>query len=210
MAWSPSIPKYWPRFRSQLGKGTPVPGATRGSKDCNVRAFQHAFGFLTKDKFVPYVDNIRIRMGRPGPTGTTLWNSQKAAATYDAALAKVGRKPIRVYLKFTKKALIADVQAGRVACIAIDYGQFNKNMNKTGDPNFKGGHGIMVLGEKRWNDGTLVWRLYDSLDDNRRNSIPQGPRWVPRYKVLAAAQAWAKKTNDTEVVAAVFRGGGAK
>jgi len=122
----------------------------------------------------------------------------------------VGRKPIRVYLKFHKSEVIKAIQNGRVVCIAIDYGVFNKKMSKTGDPNFTGGHGIAVLGEKKWNDGTIVWRLYDSLDDNRRNSIPQGPRWVPRYKVLKAAEAWAKKTNDTEVVAAVFRGGGAK
>jgi hypothetical protein len=209
MAWSKAIPNYWPRFRSQLGKGTPVPGATRGSKDCNVRAFQHAFGQLTKDKFVPWVDNIRIRMGRPGPTGTTLWNSQKAAATYDAALKQRGRKPIRVYMKYTKDGVKKAVRNKAPVCIAIDYGQFNKQMSRTGDPNFTGGHGIMVLGEKKWNDGTIVWKLYDSLDDNRRNSIPQGPRWVPRYKVLKAAEVWARKTNNTEVVAGVFRGGGA-
>lgn len=208
MAWSKVIPSYWMRFRSQLGKGTAVPGRTQGSLDCNVRAFQHEFGYLTGDKFVPWVDNIRIRMGRPGPTATNLWNSQEAAASYDDALERVGRYPIRVYLKFTKKAVKTAIRNKRAVTLAIDYGEFNRVMGKTGDPAYKGGHAVVVLGESRWRDGTIVWKLYDSLDDDRRKEIPQGPRWVPRWKVLKAAEKWARKTNGTEVVAAVFRGGG--
>ena len=210
---SDSLPDYWPRFRSQLGKGTPVPGATRGSKDCGMRSFQHAFGFLTHDKFVPWVDNIRQRMGRVPyldggelvVPGSNVWDMEKAAKTYDAALARRGRKPIRVYKKFSTASLRRAVNAGRVVQVAIDYGVFNRVMGRTGDPNYSGGHSVVVLGEKKWGNGAVVWKLYDSLDDERRPGIPQGPRWVPRWKVIKAAEAWSG--GKGHVTAGVFRGG---
>ena len=205
----PTIPTYWPRLRTQLGKGTQVPGGTQGARDCNVRAFQHGFDYLTRGRFIPWVESIRVRMGRPGPTGTNLWDSQQAALTYDDALARRGRNPIRVFLKFTKRAVKQAIRDKRIVVLAVDYGEWNRRMGKTGDPNYDGGHAIAVLGEKQWSDGTIVWRVYDSLEDNRRDAIPQGPKWRPRWKVLKAAEAWALKTKPgAEVVAGVFRGGG--
>lgn len=208
MAFVEFIPGFIPRLRPQLGRGTPVPRRTRGSLDCNVRALQHLFGRLTKDTAVPWVDLARGWMGRPGPTGTTLWNSQRAFTQADAWLAERGRKPIRGYLKFTKKALKKAIVNKRIVAVAIDYGTFNDLMGRTGDPNYRGGHGVTVMGQKRWGRGTIVWLLHDSLDDERRPGIPKGYRWVPRWKVLKAAGAWARRTNGTEVIALVARGGG--
>lgn len=213
MAWKPTIPKWWPRLRTQLGKGTPVPGATRGSKDCGPRSFMHGFGYLTRDKAVPWVSLIRDWMERKGPTGTNVWDMQKAAKAADDWLAKRGRNPIRVYLKFTRSAVKDAVRNKRIVQLAVDYGEWNRIMGKTGDPNYKGGHSITVLGERRWDNGTIVWRVYDSLEDNRRNEIPMGPKWRPRWKVLRAAKVWANKTApgvDVELVGGVFRGGGRK
>lgn len=210
MAWTKTIPKYWMRLRTQLGKGTPVPGGTRGSRDCNVRSFQHGFGYLTRDNAVPWVSLIRKWMEREGPTGTNLWDSQKACIAADDWLARQDRKRIRLYLKFRKRAVIKAIQAKRVVTLAIDYGEWNRLMGRTGDPNYKGGHAITVLGELRWTLG-LVWKVYDSLEDDRRPEIPQGPKWRPRWKVLRAAKVWADKTAPTaEVVAGVYRGGGKK
>lgn len=199
---------YTPRLRTQLGKGTKVPGGTQGARDCGIRAFQHGFGYLTHDKAVPWVQSIRNRMGRPGPTGTNIWDMEQAALTYDDWLDERGRKPIRLYKKFSKAAIRKAVQAGHIVTLAVDYGEWNERMGKTGDPNYRGGHAIDVLGEKRWPDGTVVWQVFDSLEDNRRNEIPQGPKWRPRWKVLKAAEAWARKTSGTQVVGGVFRGGG--
>jgi hypothetical protein len=207
MVWKPTIPKFWPRLRTQLGKGTPVPRRTRGSLDCNIRSFQHGFGYLTGDRAVPLVSVIRAWMDHSGPKPTNLWDSQRAAKEADNWLANRGRKRIRIYLKFTKNAVTKAVRNKRIVTLAIDYGEWNRRMGRTGDPNFTGGHAITVLGEVRWTAG-LVWKVYDSLEDNRRPEIPQGPKWRPRWKILKAAEVWARKTNNTEVVAAVYRGGG--
>lgn len=203
-----SIPSFLPRFRWQLGRGTPVEDGVDGSKDCNVRVFQHQVGFLTKDVAVPWVGLIREWMGRAGGTGTNLWNSQAAMRRMDSWLGRLGRKPIRGYLKFHKRAVRDAIRNGRGVGIAVDYGKWNELMGSSGDPNYRGGHGIWAVGEKRWKDGTIVWLIYDSLEDNRRNTIPQGPKWRPRWKVLKAAEVWARRTNGTEVVALVARGGG--
>lgn len=210
MAWTKAIPGFFPRLRTQLGKGTPVPKRTRGALDCNIRAGQHVFGRLTKDKGVPWVELLRGWMGRPGATGTNLWDTQRGFKKADSWLGKMGRKPIRGYMKFTKAAVRKAIRQKRIVMLAIDYGEFNKLMGKTGDPNYNGGHGVAVQGEKKWENGTIVWCLYDSLDDERRPGIPQGYRWVPRSKVIRAAEKWAKRTNGTEVIALVARGGGAK
>ena len=203
------LPRYRPRFRPQLGRGTPVPGATRGSKDCNLRAFQHALGKLTRDTAVPWVRHIRQAMGRPGPTGTNLWDTRKAARELDGWMEQRGRKPVRAYLKFTRKAARQAVRKLRPLVMAVDYGEWNDLMGRTGDPNYRGGHAIFVLGQKRWADGTIVWCVWDSLEDNRRNAIPQGPKWRPRWKVLKAARVWADKTAPgAQLVACVVRGGG--
>ena len=203
---------FWPRLRTQLGKGTPDPTgeAMQGSRDCNVRAFQHGFGYLTRDRAVPVVWLIRRKMGRSGFTPTNLWDSKQAAEKFDGWLARHGRRPIRLYLKFTKRSVRLAVEQERIVTLAVDYGSWNKLMSRTGDPNYTGGHAITVLGEKRWPDGTIVWNVYDSLEDNRRAEIPMGTTWRPRWKILQAAGAWAKKTQPgAEVVAAVYRGGGA-
>lgn len=210
---------FMPRFRPQLGRGTPVPGRTRGSKDCGMRSFQHGFGALTHDCFVPTVKSIRTAMdrepywlpstGQVVVPGSNVWDMEEAARTYDRELARNGHKPIRVYKKFLTKSLKLAVRAGKPTQVALDYGVFNQVMGRTGDPNYTGGHSVLIAGEKRWPSGTIVWLLYDSLDDARRPEIPgPGPRWVPRWKVIRAARAWANKTTaGAEVVAGVFRGG---
>lgn len=206
--WTPTRPAFIPRLRTQLGKGTPVPGRTRGSKDCGVRTFQHGMGYVSKDRAVATVPVIREWMEREGPQGTNVWDMYTAAGKTKAFMAERGRKPLRFYKVFKRRGIINAVQRGKFCQVSIDYGAWNSLVGRTGDPNYRGGHSIGVCGEKRWKDGTLVWLVFDSLEDNRRREIPRGPNWRPRWKVLNAAKVWADKTAPgAEVVAGVFGGG---
>lgn len=129
-------------------------------------------------KVVPNIATIRRRMGKPGPQTTT---------TADAARA-VRASGYRYYLVRDVAKIRRAVRNGRPVQLAIDYGVLNDELRRTGDPNFRGGHSVLVYGQRR-RQGVVEWRLFDSLDDKRRSNIPQGPRWVPRRVLLRACRA---------------------
>lgn len=194
---------YRPRHQPQLGRGVPVPGRTRGSRDCGPRSIQMGMDKQTRGRLLPGPVELRKRMGSEGPVPTNVWDAKQGVESY-----KGGTKyrPMRYYIKRKVSDVKAAVRDGKPVQCAIDYGRFNDLMNKTGDPYFRGGHSVMVVEQKRWADGTIVWLLYDPLDDQRRSTIPQGPRWVPRSKVVAAMVALAGG-NSNGIWAGVIGGG---
>ena len=93
------------------------------------------------------------------------------------------------------------VARGAFVQLAIDYGKFNDmQKRKTGDPNFRGGHSVGVMGERKKN-GVVEWLMFDPLDDGRRSGIPKGPRWVKRGDLIAALKAFG---TGGSVYAGVF------
>jgi len=156
----------------------------------------------TKGRLKPGPVELRKRMGTPGPQQTNIWDMQKGVESYGG-----GNKwrAMRYYIKRTTVDVKNAVRNGKKLQVCIHYGKWNDLMNKTGDPNFAGGHSVGIYGQKKWNDGTIVWLLWDPLDDARRSVIPAGPRWVPRWKVLGAMVAFGG--SPTSIYAGVIGGG---
>lgn len=196
---------YVPRHQKQLVRGIPVPGRTTGSRDCGPRTIQMGIDFLTKGDLVVGIADLRKRMGRPGPQPTNVQNAKTGVESYRKP--KVNRKPLKYYIKTRISDLAPAVAKGKYAQLAIDYGKFNDLMFKTGDPNFRGGHSVGVLGQRKKN-GVVQWLLFDPLDDGRRSNIPKGPRWVPKWKLVRAMESFAGGKN--RCYAGVFSGGGKK
>lgn len=192
---------YLPKHQHQLGRGTPVPGATQGSRDCGVRAVQMGVDERTRGEKVPTVPAIRQRMGEQGPQTTSILDAQKAVESYRRIK---GRKPLRYLVRWTVEGVKEAIGRGRMVQLAIDYGMFDRLMLRTGDPAFDGGHSVDVLGVRE-RHGETWWLLWDPLDDARRAGIPQGPRWVPARKLIAALEAFAGGAGRAQ--AGIFQGG---
>ena len=192
---------YTPRLQAQIGAGTRVPGATRGSLDCGVRATSVGVDRLTHGEKIPKVPEMRHRMGTPGPQPTSILDAKKGVESYRRLR---GRRPLRFLVRWTTEGLRQAIGNGRAADVAVHYGVWNRLMLRTGDPNFSGGHSFDIMGQ-RFRKGKVWWLLIDSLDDGRRSGIAVGPRWVPRWKVIAAAEAFAG--GDGRVQSGIFAGG---
>jgi len=190
---------YLPDHQAQLGRGTPVPGRTQGSRDCGPRTVQMGLDKLTEGELVPTIPALRKRMGTPGPVQTNVYDAREGVESYRVK----GRKPLR----YTIRDRIADVKravaGGKYVQCCIDYGHFNRS-GRTGDPVFTGGHSIGVLGQRE-RQGEMWWLLWDPLDDARRAGIPQGPRWVPRDRIVSAMESFAGAQG--RAYAGVFTGG---
>lgn len=193
-----------PKHQPQLGRGTPVPGKTRGSRDCGPRAIQVGIDFLTQGDLVPSIDEIRKRMGKSGAKTTSTTDAERCVDSYDTEMRKFDRAPLR-YERVRGAKYIPRLEdavgRGNYIHFAIDYGAFNKALkSKTGDPNFTGGHSVGVLGFRTRKGHGQEWLLWDSLDDHRRSGIPQGPRWVPKSAVITAFRSFGS-------YAGIMRGG---
>lgn len=194
---------YRPRHQPQLNRGVPVPGRTKGSRDCGPRAIQMAMDKQTRGRLKPGPVELRQRMGKEGPTTTTIWDAKKGVESYKGG---TNYKPMRYYIKRKVTEVKQAVRSGKPVQLAIHYGVLNDRLRKTGDPYFRGGHSVMVCEQKTRKDGTVLWLLFDSLDDARRSTIPQGPRWVKREDVIAALKALAGG-NANAIFAGVIGGG---
>jgi hypothetical protein len=195
---------YRPRFQPQLGRGTPHPAGTRGDTDCALRSEQMGIDQRTHGQKVPSVRDLRRRMDKPGPQPTSIADAHRAVTSYRRIR---GRHPMRYLLRWSTETMRAAISRGRYVQIAVDYGTFNRVMFRTGDPNYTGGHSVLIGGQRQ-RHGDIWWLLWDSLDDRRRVGIPHGPRWVRAWKVVAAAEAFAG--GPGRVQAGVFLGGGKK
>lgn len=182
-----------PKHQPQLNRGVPVPGRTRGSRDCGPRSVQMMIDYLSRGQLVPTIEDIRKRMGKSGATTTSTADADRCVDSYDTEMRQFKRASLRYervqgddYLPRISDA----IARGEPVQFAIHYGEFNRVMNgRTGDPNFTGGHSILVLGWRKPKGKAEQWLLFDPLDDHRRKEIPTGPRWVPKSAVIAA---WKK------------------
>jgi len=193
---------YLPAHQAQLGAGIPVPGRTRGSRDCGPRTVSMGIDKLTEGQVVPTMVQMRKRMGTPGPVRTNVYDARDGVESYTRVK---GRSPLRYVIRDRIEDVQAAVKRGRFVQLCIDYGEWNRLMPRTGDPNFTGGHSVGVCGQRTRN-GKVKWLLFDPLDDARRPEISgPGPRWVPRDKLIAAAEAFAQAPG--RCYAGVFFGG---
>lgn len=193
--------RYLPSHQAQLGAGIPVPGGTRGSRDCGPRSTSVGVAAQTHGQRVPSVREIRIRAGTPGPQATSILDAKRAVDSYQRIK---GRRPLTMLLRSTTVGLEEALKRGRMLQVAIDYGTFNRLMRRTGDPGFTGGHSVSVVG-LRFRKGRRWTLLYDSLDDRRRYGIPQGARWVPLNAITSSAEAFAGEAG--RVQSGLFSGG---
>jgi hypothetical protein len=159
--------------------------------------------FVTRGDKVPQIADLRHRGGVSGPRQTNVYDASRAIQSY--RLIK-GRKPLRFYIKSFIGDVKTAVRSGKYVVCCIDYGTFNRVTGATGDPNYRGGHSIGVLGQRTLRNGTVQWRIFDPLDDARRQGIPKGPRWVAREDVVVPMEAFAKAKG--RCFAGVLGGGG--
>lgn len=193
---------------TQLGRGVPVPGRTRGSLDCGPATVKNALRAVTRGQLDPSIEEIRRRMGKPGPQTTNTTDAERAVESYDTEMARLDRRRL-VYDRLRGAMFEAHIRdaakAGEPIQLAIHYGTFNRLSRSTGDPSFTGGHSVMIHGfdRRRIRGGRhwrVVWQLFDPLDDGRRTGIPEGPRWV---RPAALLEAW----KDLGWFAGIVRGG---
>ena len=192
---------YAPLHQPQLDRGTPVPGRTQGSRDCGPRTWQMGIDFLTRGGKVPDIAELRRRGQVSGPQRTDVNDARLAVQSYDSIR---GRRPLRLYVKTYLGDVSAAVRAGKYVLACIDYGVLNDRLARTGDPAFRDGHSVGLLGH-RVMGGEVQWRLWDPLDDGRRAGIPEGPRWVDKADLVAAMEAFAGGSG--RCWAGVFGGG---
>lgn len=185
--------RYEPRLQPQLGQGSPTE-----RRDCGPRTVSMGIAAITHGQVRPGIPAIRERMGTPGNQTTNVLDAQRGVESY---VSIPGRRPLR-YRVLRDAASVKDaVRAGRPVHLCLDYGAFNDS-GKTGDPLFRGGHSVLVVGQRN-HRGTVQWRLFDPLDDHRRPSIPQGPRWVDRERLIHSALSFGKGS----IWAGAFSGG---
>jgi hypothetical protein len=198
---------YVPKWRKQLGVGTPVPGATRGSRDCGPVSWAVGVDWATRGQIRPSIIDIRRRGGVPGPQRTNVDDCVRAVESYKVIR---GRKPLRAYKKTYMGDVRSAVKAGKYVMACILYGKYNQVVGKTGDPNFNGpqsGHSIGVLGQRSY-QGKVQWRIFDPLNDGRRNEISgPGSRWLDRDDIVVSMEAFARAKGRCW---AVVLGGGQK
>jgi hypothetical protein len=193
-----------PKHQPQLGRGTAVPGGTRGSYDCGPRAVQVGIDYLTQGALVPAIDEIRRRMQKPGPKTTSTYDAERCVDSYDSEMKRYKRASLR-YERVTGSKYLPRIEdaigRGDYVHFAINYGKFNDLMRRrTGDPDYRKGHSVGVLGMRYRKGSGIQYLLWDSLDDHRNPSIPQGPRWVPKAAVIGAWKAFG-------YYAGIMRGG---
>jgi hypothetical protein len=177
---------YVPHHQSQLGRGTPVPGGVQGSRDCGPRTLQVGLDALSEGELIPGIPAIRKAMEKPGPQTTNVVDFARAVPDFEVK----GRGPLRYTILRAIDEVEDAVDEGRYVHLCIDYGVFNRVAEQTGDPNFRGGHSVGVIGERR-EVRVPFWRLFDPLDDARRQGIPRGPRWVKKEHLVKAMEAFA-------------------
>ena len=120
-----------------------------------------------------------------------------------------GLRPLRYVKKENRPWAEAEkaLRRRRAVHLAISYGVVNARIpEKSGDPNFDGGHSILVFGIKRRPDGHgWLVGVNDPLADGRRSGIPKGRQWWPLGVVRDAAGKLAG-SND-RFYGGIFRPG---
>lgn len=166
---------YFPPHRPQL---TGVPTA---AYDCGVRATQMALNWLSKGKVNRSVVQIRKIMGDQDETNYGDW---------DRVIDELGGRTEGFSGERTNSWTRTrdHMNSGGAVIVAIHYGTHRRLMqSKSGSLTFTGGHAAMYVGSRTRND-QRQWRSYDSLLDGRYKGCPNGPVWVPQWKVKKAME----------------------
>lgn len=183
---------YWPRHRPQLT------GIDTESVDCGARATQMALDALSNGEVMRSIPTIR-RLGKMGdePTNYVEWDrvidvlggktegfSGEKSNDWDAA----------------NEHLLND----GFVIIATDYGVRRRMApSKVGSLTFSGFHAELVGGARTRNGGKES-RTFDSLLDGRYRGCPDGPVWLPKWKLRAAAEAVGTKVKTGGVFAVLL------
>ena len=181
---------YQPKLQAQLN------GSRTAGEDCVVRASSTGVDWATKGAKVPAVSDFRKR-ARNASTGLNTEEAHRGLRSYDTPAELGGFSDIVAhrYLRQPKAELRERVKAGRFVVLWMSYAVLNDTRpNLSGDPRFRGAHAIGVLGQ-RVREGTVEWRVWDSLADGRRKGIAEGPDWWPRWLVEATAAGFTKSAD---------------
>lgn len=182
---------YYPTLRIQLT------GIDTEHVDCGVRATQEAIDWLSKGSVSVSVKQIRAIMGDQDATNYTQW---------DEVIDRLGGKTLGFSGERTNdwQRTKDHIRADGAAIIAVDYGKYRRSMpNKSGSLTFDDYHAILFVNDRKANGGTET-RSFDSLLDGRYRGCPNGPVWVPFYKVRAAAELVGKQETGKDSVYAVL------
>lgn len=183
---------YYPTLRPQLKAGIPT-----ASVDCGVRSTQMGLDWLSKGEVLKSVAQIREIGGMgSGPTNYYEW---------DRVIDDLGGKTLG--FKGVKTNSFDDVKghlmSDGASIIAVDYGVYRSSMQaKAGSLTFNGYHAILFVNRRR-RGGTNETRSFDSLLDGRYQGCPNGPVWVPFWKVRKAAEAVGQKEGAGNSIFAV-------
>lgn len=183
---------YYPTHRPQLKAGIPT-----ASVDCGVRSTQMGLDWVSMGEVQRSVSTIREIGGMGvGPTNYYEW---------DTVIDELGGKTLG--FAGVKTNSWDDVKGHLnnegASIVAVDYGVYRSSMqSKSGSLTFNGYHAILFIGKRRRSD-TNQTRSFDSLLDGRYRGCPNGPVWVPFWKVRAAAETVGRKEGAGNSVFAV-------
>jgi hypothetical protein len=116
---------------------------------------------------------------------------EKAVESYDTRSETHGYRDLRCrrVLDAPWGDAVDALTAGNYVVLFVNYGWLNDHHPRlTGDKNFRGTHGIGLLGYREKEDKKQT-RRYDSVCDGRRAGIPTDPTWVDLNPYRLAAQA---------------------
>lgn len=183
---------YYPDFSPQLKAGIKT-----AHVDCGVRATQMALRWLSNGAVNRSVERIReIGDMGDGPTNYYEW---------DTVIDELGGKTLG--FKGVKTNDWDEVKGHLhnegAAILAVDYGVYRRLMqSKSGSLTFNGYHAILFINKRRRGD-TNQTRSFDSLLDGRYKGCPNGPVWVPFWKVREAAETVGRKESAPGSIFAV-------
>lgn len=168
---------YWPRHRPQLT------GIPTESVDCGVRTTQMLLDALSEGDVTRNVSTIRA-VGQMGDGPTNYYEWDRVLDVLGGRTEGFSGEKVNDW-----DAVKQHLRNGGWVGIAVHYGTLRSIMPaKVGSLTFNGYHAIALGGDKKSGD-TRMTRSFDSLLDGRYLGCPDGPVWVPHWKVRKAAEA---------------------
>lgn len=196
---------YVPPVTEQLHGPDPTAGS-----DCAICTARAAIMFATCGSVNPSPDKIRAQAGLDVPNpppddfSTTIQEYARAVNAFDDEARREGYDGINAGVH--ERGRWDDLEPvlkdeSKFVCVLVDYGVLNsREPAKSGDPGFNGSHAIGVFGytpSTDTDDGTVKYRIWDSLCDGRRSEIPKGHTYWKASTLRDAADAYAGGGSGT-------------